>query len=224
MRGRAPATRATRAPSRCATDDINTLFVGLTGPTVRVTRIRSDIAQSAMTTDFVLQASSDQSELSNVRTGHAEREPDMPHLRRLHGHRHGNARAGASERWRRGLGERRGLRGRRHGWRRGRHPERGRRIRDEGSSDGRRGVRHLRARQQGLWGRIRRLGGRAGSPRRPSHSRATPSFAAKRLIRSPNPSQRLGGPKPGDIAGPRGYLASMGCCKTARLRPVCFAS
>jgi hypothetical protein len=49
-------------------DDINTLFVGLSGPTVRVTRIRSDIAQAAMTADFVLQASADQSELSNVRT------------------------------------------------------------------------------------------------------------------------------------------------------------
>ncbi len=49
-------------------DDINTLFAGLMGPTVRVTRIRSDIAQKAMTSDFVLQASADQSELSNVRT------------------------------------------------------------------------------------------------------------------------------------------------------------
>jgi MYXO-CTERM domain-containing protein len=49
-------------------DDINTLFTGLSGSTVRVTRIRSDIAQTAMTTDFVLQAASDQSELSNVRT------------------------------------------------------------------------------------------------------------------------------------------------------------
>jgi hypothetical protein len=48
-------------------DDITTLFVGLSGPNVRVTRIRSDIAHSAMTKDFVLQASSDQSELSNVR-------------------------------------------------------------------------------------------------------------------------------------------------------------
>jgi hypothetical protein len=48
-------------------DDIAALFVGLSGSTVRVTRIRSDIAQSAMTTDFVLQASSDQSELSNIR-------------------------------------------------------------------------------------------------------------------------------------------------------------
>jgi hypothetical protein len=50
------------------TDDVTALFAGLTGPTVRVTRMRSDIAQAAMTKDFVLQASSDQSELSNVRT------------------------------------------------------------------------------------------------------------------------------------------------------------
>jgi hypothetical protein len=48
-------------------DDINALFAGLTASTVRVTRIRSDIAQAAMTSDFVLQASADQSELSNVR-------------------------------------------------------------------------------------------------------------------------------------------------------------
>jgi MYXO-CTERM domain-containing protein len=48
-------------------DDVKTLFSGLTGPTVRLTRIRSDIAQAAMTTDFVLQAAADQSELSNVR-------------------------------------------------------------------------------------------------------------------------------------------------------------
>jgi hypothetical protein len=48
-------------------DDINTLFVGLSGSTVRVTRIRSDIAQTAMTSDFILQAATDQSELSNVR-------------------------------------------------------------------------------------------------------------------------------------------------------------
>jgi hypothetical protein len=49
-------------------DDINTLFAGLTGSTVRVTRIRSDIAQKAMTSDFVLKASADQTELSNIRT------------------------------------------------------------------------------------------------------------------------------------------------------------
>ena len=49
-------------------DDINTLFAGLSGSTHRFTRIRSDIAQTAMTTDFVLQAAADQSELSNIRT------------------------------------------------------------------------------------------------------------------------------------------------------------
>jgi hypothetical protein len=48
-------------------DDIAALFAGMSGPTVRVTRIRSDISHTAMTTDFVLQASADQSELSNVR-------------------------------------------------------------------------------------------------------------------------------------------------------------
>ena len=49
-------------------DDITTLFAGLTGSSHRFTRIRSDIAQTAMTTDFVLQAATDQSELSNIRT------------------------------------------------------------------------------------------------------------------------------------------------------------
>jgi MYXO-CTERM domain-containing protein len=49
------------------TADISTLFVGLSGPNVRVTRIRSDIAHAAMTADLVLQASTDQSDLSNFR-------------------------------------------------------------------------------------------------------------------------------------------------------------
>jgi hypothetical protein len=48
-------------------DDINTLFAGLNASSVRITRIRSDIAQTAMTNDFILQASADQSELSNIR-------------------------------------------------------------------------------------------------------------------------------------------------------------
>jgi hypothetical protein len=48
-------------------DDLNTLFAGMAGPSVRVTRMRSDISHAAMTTDFVLQASQDQSEVSNVR-------------------------------------------------------------------------------------------------------------------------------------------------------------
>jgi hypothetical protein len=48
-------------------DDIAALFAGMAGPNVTVTRMRSDISHAAMTTDFVLQASPDQSELSNVR-------------------------------------------------------------------------------------------------------------------------------------------------------------
>jgi hypothetical protein len=50
------------------TADIATLFAGLTGSNVRITRMRSDIAHAAMTVDLRLQASSDQGELSNVRT------------------------------------------------------------------------------------------------------------------------------------------------------------
>ena len=49
-------------------DDLTALFAGLGGPNVRVTRVRSDIAHSAMTTDLIFQASADQTELSNVRT------------------------------------------------------------------------------------------------------------------------------------------------------------
>jgi hypothetical protein len=48
--------------------DVAALFAGMAVPNVRVTRMRSDIAHTAMTTDFVIQASADQSEMSNVRT------------------------------------------------------------------------------------------------------------------------------------------------------------
>ena len=49
------------------TADIAALFAGLGGSNVRVTRMRSDISHAAMTKDFVLTASSDQSEISNIR-------------------------------------------------------------------------------------------------------------------------------------------------------------
>jgi hypothetical protein len=49
-------------------DDVRALFAGMAGPSVRVTRVRSDIAHAAMTTDLVFRASTDQSELSNIRT------------------------------------------------------------------------------------------------------------------------------------------------------------
>ncbi len=50
------------------TDDVNALFAGVTAPNARVTRIRGDIAHAAMTVDLLLQASADQSELSNIRS------------------------------------------------------------------------------------------------------------------------------------------------------------
>jgi hypothetical protein len=49
------------------TADIAALFAGIPAPNVRVTRIRSNILHTAMTKDLVLQASADQSEVSNVR-------------------------------------------------------------------------------------------------------------------------------------------------------------
>ena len=56
-----------RTAEEVRTDDLAALFAGMTGPNVRVTRLRSDISHAAMTSDFVLQASADQSELTNVR-------------------------------------------------------------------------------------------------------------------------------------------------------------
>jgi hypothetical protein len=47
--------------------DVAALFAGMAVPNVRVTRMRSDITHAAMTTDFILQAAPDQSELPNVR-------------------------------------------------------------------------------------------------------------------------------------------------------------
>ena len=66
--GGAPAAGGYETAEQVRTDDINALFVGLTGPSVRVTRIRSDIAHTAMTSDLLFQASADQSEVPNVRT------------------------------------------------------------------------------------------------------------------------------------------------------------
>jgi hypothetical protein len=48
-------------------EDIADLFAGMKGASVRVTRIRSDVAKTAMNVDFYLQASADQSEISNIR-------------------------------------------------------------------------------------------------------------------------------------------------------------
>ncbi len=56
----------TETPDQVRMDDMNTLFAGMAGPNVRVTRLRSDLAHGALDQDLTLQASSDQSVLSNV--------------------------------------------------------------------------------------------------------------------------------------------------------------
>jgi len=45
--------------------DLAVLFAGINAPNVRVTRMRSDVAHSALSADMVLQASADQHELTN---------------------------------------------------------------------------------------------------------------------------------------------------------------
>lgn len=46
--------------------DIAALFAGMSGPNVRITRMRSDISHAAMTSDFILKASPDQGEITNI--------------------------------------------------------------------------------------------------------------------------------------------------------------
>jgi hypothetical protein len=62
-----PNGTVTETADQVRAADLATLFAGMVGGSVRVTRMRSDISHAAMTTDFVLQASPDQSELTNVR-------------------------------------------------------------------------------------------------------------------------------------------------------------
>jgi len=47
-------------------EDLTTLFAGMNGPNIRVTRMRSDLAHSALSADLVIQAAADQSELTNL--------------------------------------------------------------------------------------------------------------------------------------------------------------
>jgi hypothetical protein len=57
---------STNAQLEAATKDLDVLFAGIAGPNVRITRMRSDVAHSALTSDMYLQASADQSEVSNL--------------------------------------------------------------------------------------------------------------------------------------------------------------
>jgi hypothetical protein len=49
-----------------AAADLQVLFAGIAGPNFRVSRMRSDVAHSALSDDMYLQASADQSELTNL--------------------------------------------------------------------------------------------------------------------------------------------------------------
>jgi hypothetical protein len=57
---------STNAQLEAATKDLDVLFAGIAGPNVRITRMRSDVAHSALTSDMYLQASANQSEVSNL--------------------------------------------------------------------------------------------------------------------------------------------------------------
>jgi MYXO-CTERM domain-containing protein len=54
------------AQETAASLDLAVMFAGIAAPNVRITRMRSDVAQSALSVDMQLQASSDQTELSNT--------------------------------------------------------------------------------------------------------------------------------------------------------------
>jgi hypothetical protein len=49
-----------------AQDDLDVLFAGIAQANVRITRLRGNISHSALSTDLVIQASTDQSEVSNT--------------------------------------------------------------------------------------------------------------------------------------------------------------
>jgi hypothetical protein len=51
-----------------ATADLAVLFTGISGSNVRITRMRADVAHSALSDDLVIQAASDQSEITNALT------------------------------------------------------------------------------------------------------------------------------------------------------------
>ncbi len=67
------------AQANAASANLAVLFAGITQPNVRITRMRSDVAQSALSVDMILGASTDQSELSNVHVAQQQiGEPQCP--------------------------------------------------------------------------------------------------------------------------------------------------
>ena len=67
------------AQANAASADLAVLFAGITQPNVRITRMRSDVAQSALSVNMILGASTDQSELTNVHVAQQQiGEPECP--------------------------------------------------------------------------------------------------------------------------------------------------
>jgi hypothetical protein len=65
--------------SAAAAADLAVLFNGVAGPNARFTRMRSDVAKAALSVDMALEASTDQSELTNVHNpGQQVGEPECP--------------------------------------------------------------------------------------------------------------------------------------------------
>jgi hypothetical protein len=60
------AGAATDAQLAAAAADLKVLFAGIAGPNARISRMRSDVAHSALSADMYLQASADQSEQTNL--------------------------------------------------------------------------------------------------------------------------------------------------------------
>jgi len=57
----------TKTAEQVRDEDMTTLFAGMSATSPRVTRIRSDIAHAALSTDLTLKAAANQTELSNIR-------------------------------------------------------------------------------------------------------------------------------------------------------------
>jgi hypothetical protein len=60
-----PFDGGVKGPDQVRQEDLDTLFKGMNVSSVRITRMRSDLAKSALSTDLILRASADQSILQN---------------------------------------------------------------------------------------------------------------------------------------------------------------
>jgi len=79
--GYTPATADGGIPGQvdAANKDVDILFAGISGGNARITRMRSDVAHSALANDMVLKASTDQGELTNLyNPKHQIGEPQCP--------------------------------------------------------------------------------------------------------------------------------------------------